>query len=179
MLGHSEQEACFDGADIEDRCLCPCVHPGHPKCLSYAPKACHCCGTEGSVLPVSTRNGQGTYVYAETGSKYVGTWVNGQQEGAAELIHLNHRFQGRFFNKNVSRQEVMFASEIRSTLLPSLCNRVNGILIAQGSPPIPWNVGNGAAVLSAKHPDTRRGQSGVKGGLASESDVRSLFIGDN
>ncbi|XP_073743125.1 radial spoke head 1 homolog isoform X1 [Callorhinus ursinus] len=46
------------------------------------------------------RHGQGTYFYAETGSKYVGTWVNGQQDGAAELIHLNHRYQGKFLNKN-------------------------------------------------------------------------------
>ncbi|XP_037000486.2 radial spoke head 1 homolog [Artibeus jamaicensis] len=46
------------------------------------------------------RHGQGTYIYAETGSKYVGTWVNGQQEGAAELIHLNHRYQGKFLSKN-------------------------------------------------------------------------------
>uniref|UniRef100_A0A8D1R4M5 Radial spoke head 1 homolog n=1 Tax=Sus scrofa TaxID=9823 RepID=A0A8D1R4M5_PIG len=46
------------------------------------------------------RHGQGTYLYAETGSKYVGTWVKGQQEGAAELIHLNHRYQGKFLNKN-------------------------------------------------------------------------------
>ncbi|XP_070263241.1 radial spoke head 1 homolog isoform X1 [Myotis yumanensis] len=46
------------------------------------------------------RHGQGTYFYAETGSKYVGTWVNGQQEGAAEIIHLNHRYQGKFSNKN-------------------------------------------------------------------------------
>ncbi|XP_035306232.1 radial spoke head 1 homolog isoform X2 [Cricetulus griseus] len=46
------------------------------------------------------RHGQGTYFYAETGSKYVGSWVNGQQEGAAELIHLNHRYQGKFMNKN-------------------------------------------------------------------------------
>ncbi|KAM5154838.1 radial spoke head 1 homolog isoform 3-T3 [Callospermophilus lateralis] len=36
----------------------------------------------------------------DTGSKYVGTWVNGQQEGAAELVHLNHRYQGKFMNKN-------------------------------------------------------------------------------
>ncbi|XP_047653222.1 radial spoke head 1 homolog isoform X3 [Phacochoerus africanus] len=48
------------------------------------------------------RHGQGTYLYAETGSKYVGTWVKGQQEGAAELIHLNHRYQGKFLNKNVA-----------------------------------------------------------------------------
>ncbi|KAK9402073.1 radial spoke head 1 like [Crotalus adamanteus] len=46
------------------------------------------------------RHGQGTYFYALTGSKYVGTWANGQQEGAAELVHLNHRFQGKFVNKN-------------------------------------------------------------------------------
>ncbi|XP_032076272.1 radial spoke head 1 homolog [Thamnophis elegans] len=46
------------------------------------------------------RHGQGTYLYALTGSKYVGTWANGQQEGAAELVHLNHRFQGKFVNKN-------------------------------------------------------------------------------
>lgn len=48
------------------------------------------------------RHGQGTYLYAETGSKYVGGWVNGQQEGAAELIHLKHRYQGKFVNGNVS-----------------------------------------------------------------------------
>ncbi|KFO28132.1 radial spoke head 1 homolog isoform X1 [Fukomys damarensis] len=46
------------------------------------------------------RHGQGTYFYAETGSKYVGSWVHGQQVGAAELIHLNHRYQGKFLNKN-------------------------------------------------------------------------------
>ncbi|XP_063160765.1 radial spoke head 1 homolog [Candoia aspera] len=46
------------------------------------------------------RHGQGTYFYALTGSKYVGTWANGQQEGSAELVHLNHRFQGKFVNKN-------------------------------------------------------------------------------
>lgn len=62
--------------------------------------------------PVTPRHGQGTYLYAETGSKYVGTWVNGQQEGAAELIHLNHRYQGKYLNKNVSLREVMFACEI-------------------------------------------------------------------
>lgn len=70
---------------------------------------------------VSTRHGQGTYVYAETGSKYVGTWVNGQQEGAAELIHLNHRYQGKFVNKNVSEREAMFAGGIPNALLPRLC----------------------------------------------------------
>ncbi|XP_068930898.1 radial spoke head 1 homolog [Petaurus breviceps papuanus] len=46
------------------------------------------------------RQGQGTYLYAETGSQYVGTWINGQQEGSGEFIHLNHRYQGKFVNKN-------------------------------------------------------------------------------
>ncbi|XP_060054786.1 radial spoke head 1 homolog isoform X2 [Erinaceus europaeus] len=46
------------------------------------------------------RHGQGTYLYAETGSKYVGSWVHGQQDGAAELVHLNHRYQGKFLSKN-------------------------------------------------------------------------------
>ncbi|KAJ7416612.1 radial spoke head 1 [Pitangus sulphuratus] len=44
------------------------------------------------------RHGQGIYVYKDSGSKYVGHWVNGVQEGPAEIIHLNHRFLGRFFN---------------------------------------------------------------------------------
>ncbi|OXB58623.1 hypothetical protein ASZ78_007617 [Callipepla squamata] len=44
------------------------------------------------------RHGQGTYIYKDTGSKYVGGWVNGIQEGEAELIHLNHRYRGKFLN---------------------------------------------------------------------------------
>uniref|UniRef100_A0A8C8SMG9 Radial spoke head 1 homolog n=1 Tax=Pelusios castaneus TaxID=367368 RepID=A0A8C8SMG9_9SAUR len=55
------------------------------------------------------RHGQGTYVYADTGTKYVGGWVNGQQEGAAELIHLNHRYQGKFVNGNpIGRGKYVF-----------------------------------------------------------------------
>eukprot|EP00061_Rhincodon_typus_P014066 g40862.t1 len=46
------------------------------------------------------RHGLGTYVYAQTGSKYVGTWVHGKQVEAGELIHLNHRYQGNFLNNN-------------------------------------------------------------------------------
>lgn len=41
-------------------------------------------------------------MYKDTGSKYVGGWVNGNQEGEAELIHLNHRYRGKFLNGNVS-----------------------------------------------------------------------------
>ncbi|XP_072369141.1 uncharacterized protein rsph1 isoform X3 [Scyliorhinus torazame] len=48
----------------------------------------------------SFKHGQGTYVYALTGSKYVGTWVHGKQVEAGELIHLNHRYQGMFLNNN-------------------------------------------------------------------------------
>ncbi|KAJ7420045.1 hypothetical protein WISP_50609 [Willisornis vidua] len=55
------------------------------------------------------RHGQGTYVYKDTGSKYVGHWVNGIQEGPGELIHLNHRFKGRFSNgKPLGRGKYIF-----------------------------------------------------------------------
>ncbi|XP_069491752.1 radial spoke head 1 homolog [Ambystoma mexicanum] len=46
------------------------------------------------------RHGQGVYTYALTGSKYVGTWVNGKQEDFGELVHSNHRYQGKFTNNN-------------------------------------------------------------------------------
>ncbi|XP_009996531.1 PREDICTED: radial spoke head 1 homolog [Chaetura pelagica] len=46
------------------------------------------------------RHGQGTYLYNDTRSKYVGGWVEGNQEGEAELIHLNHRYLGMFLNGN-------------------------------------------------------------------------------
>ncbi|XP_015738736.1 radial spoke head 1 homolog isoform X1 [Coturnix japonica] len=46
------------------------------------------------------RHGQGTYTYKDTGSMYVGGWVNGIQEGEAELIHLNHRYRGKFLKGN-------------------------------------------------------------------------------
>uniref|UniRef100_A0A673T5H1 Radial spoke head 1 homolog n=1 Tax=Suricata suricatta TaxID=37032 RepID=A0A673T5H1_SURSU len=64
------------------------------------------------------RHGQGTYFYAETGSKYVGTWVSGLQEGAAELIHLNHRFQGKFLNKNERGEEEEEEEVTLKTLIP-------------------------------------------------------------
>ncbi|XP_069709880.1 radial spoke head 1 homolog [Phaenicophaeus curvirostris] len=46
------------------------------------------------------RHGQGIYIYKDTESKYIGGWVNGNQEGEAELIHLNHRFRGKFVKGN-------------------------------------------------------------------------------
>ncbi|XP_062313435.1 radial spoke head 1 homolog [Osmerus eperlanus] len=46
------------------------------------------------------RHGQGTYSYHVTGSRYIGTWVNGKMELAGEFIHLNHRYQGNFLNNN-------------------------------------------------------------------------------
>ncbi|NXS01333.1 RSPH1 protein, partial [Oxylabes madagascariensis] len=55
------------------------------------------------------RHGQGTYVYKDTGSRYVGCWVNGIQDGPAELIHLNYRFKGRFLNgKPLGRGKFIF-----------------------------------------------------------------------
>ena len=40
------------------------------------------------------RHGQGTYVYADTGTKYAGTWKDGKREGQGELIHANHKYVG-------------------------------------------------------------------------------------
>lgn len=42
------------------------------------------------------RHGQGTYTYASTGTKYIGTWINGKREGSGEMVHSNHRFVGTF-----------------------------------------------------------------------------------
>ena len=39
---------------------------------------------------------QGTYTYAETGTKYVGTWKEGKREGHGELIHANHKYVGPY-----------------------------------------------------------------------------------
>lgn len=47
------------------------------------------------------RHGQGTYTYAATGTKYLGTWVNGKREGHGELIHTNHKYVGIFKNDKV------------------------------------------------------------------------------
>ncbi|XP_071989726.1 radial spoke head 1 homolog isoform X1 [Engystomops pustulosus] len=47
------------------------------------------------------RHGQGVYTYSDTGSRYRGTWGNGKQEGAGELLHHNHRYQGKFSNNTI------------------------------------------------------------------------------
>lgn len=48
------------------------------------------------------RHGQGTYYWAETGSKYVGTWKEGRMEGAGELVHANHKYVGGFKENRAS-----------------------------------------------------------------------------
>ncbi|XP_070551298.1 radial spoke head 1 homolog [Ptychodera flava] len=40
------------------------------------------------------KHGQGVYTYKMTGTKYIGTYVNGKREGAGEVIHINHKYQG-------------------------------------------------------------------------------------
>ncbi|XP_028824009.1 radial spoke head 1 homolog [Denticeps clupeoides] len=46
------------------------------------------------------RHGHGVYTYKGTSSQYSGLWVEGQMEGSAEIIHLNHRYVGKFLNNN-------------------------------------------------------------------------------
>ena len=48
------------------------------------------------------RHGHGSYTYADTGSRYVGMWKNGQRDGQGELIHANHKFVGKFVDDKVS-----------------------------------------------------------------------------
>ncbi|EZA58707.1 Radial spoke head 1-like protein [Ooceraea biroi] len=40
------------------------------------------------------RHGMGTYLYADTGTKYMGTWMEDCMEGPGQLIHARHRFHG-------------------------------------------------------------------------------------
>ncbi|XP_069825506.1 radial spoke head 1 homolog [Dendropsophus ebraccatus] len=47
------------------------------------------------------RHGQGVYTYTDTGSRYIGTWVNGKQDGAGELVHHNHRYLGKFSSNTI------------------------------------------------------------------------------
>jgi len=42
------------------------------------------------------RHGQGIYTYKETGSRYDGTWFQGKMQDGGHLIHLNHRYVGKF-----------------------------------------------------------------------------------
>ena len=53
---------------------------------------------------------QGTYAYAETGTKYVGTWKEGKREGHGELIHVNHKYVGPYKEDRVSFFVLVFAS---------------------------------------------------------------------
>ena len=54
------------------------------------------------------RHGQGTYYYAETGSKYVGLWRKGKMTGHGEIIHLNHKLVAKFKENHVSLILVFF-----------------------------------------------------------------------
>lgn len=40
------------------------------------------------------RHGMGTYLYADTGTKYMGTWIEDCMQGPGQLVHARHRFYG-------------------------------------------------------------------------------------
>ncbi|TKC46019.1 hypothetical protein EI555_012561, partial [Monodon monoceros] len=110
------------------------------------------------------RHGQGTYFYAETGSKYVGTWVNGQQKGMAELIHLNHRYQGKFLNKNERGEED--EEETLVTVIPKW--KVTKITeLALWTPPRPQEQPNADGPSQGEAP-------GAEGGAEPEEEVQPL-----
>lgn len=60
------------------------------------------------------RHGQGVYTYKDTGSKYVGSWVSGKREGAGELIHANHRYQGMWVADQVGQKNRFIKKKIFS-----------------------------------------------------------------
>ncbi|XP_073404525.1 radial spoke head 1 homolog isoform X3 [Dendrobates tinctorius] len=61
------------------------------------------------------RHGQGVYTYADTGSKYMGTWVNGKQDGAGELVHHHHRYQGKFSKNTIWEMELNGPDSLKVT----------------------------------------------------------------
>ena len=40
------------------------------------------------------RHGLGTYLYSETGTKFMGTWIQDRMQGPGQLIHPRHRYHG-------------------------------------------------------------------------------------
>ena len=52
------------------------------------------------------RHGYGFYTYADTGSRYAGTWKNGLPNGHGELIHANHKYVGKFKDDKVLQKSL-------------------------------------------------------------------------
>ncbi|KYN02469.1 PREDICTED: radial spoke head 1 homolog [Cyphomyrmex costatus] len=46
------------------------------------------------------RHGIGTYLYADTGTKYIGTWMEDRMQGPGQLIHARYQFHG-FWKMNL------------------------------------------------------------------------------
>ena len=42
--------------------------------------------------------------YSQTGSQFKGAWVNGVAQGAGQLIHSNHRYQGHWVDGNLQER---------------------------------------------------------------------------
>lgn len=42
----------------------------------------------------------GTYLYANIGTKFMGTWVDDRMQGPGQLVHERHRFHG-FWKSNL------------------------------------------------------------------------------
>lgn len=40
------------------------------------------------------RHGMGTYLYADTGTKFMGTWIENRMEGPGQLIYARYCFHG-------------------------------------------------------------------------------------
>lgn len=47
------------------------------------------------------RHGMGSYLYADTNTKFMGTWIKDRMQGPGQLIHPRHRFHG-FWQLNLA-----------------------------------------------------------------------------
>jgi radial spoke head protein 1 len=45
---------------------------------------------------MDARDGFGVYTYADTGSKYEGSWSNGKRHGDGKFAHKTHAYEGNF-----------------------------------------------------------------------------------
>ncbi len=45
---------------------------------------------------MDARDGFGVYTYADTGSKYEGTWSEGKRHGDGKFVHKTHSYEGGF-----------------------------------------------------------------------------------
>lgn len=74
----------------------------------------------------------GTYLYANTETKFMGTWVDDRMQGPGQLVHERHRFHG-FWKSNlvheiykikIEKKYLHDVSELTRCIFTNLANRM-------------------------------------------------------